>query len=97
MSGGPPQMDLFDYKPNLASQFNKDMPDSVRGNQQLTGMTAGQAHFPVAPFPLVLWAAWRTGTWVSSLLPFTARMVDQLTIIKTRTLTPSITSRRLCS
>ena len=41
MSGGPPQMDLFDYKPNLAAQFNKDMPDSVRGNQQLTGMTVG--------------------------------------------------------
>ena len=38
MSGGPPQMDLFDYKPNLAAQFNEDMPDSVRGNQQLTGM-----------------------------------------------------------
>ncbi|MBO0912649.1 MAG: DUF1501 domain-containing protein, partial [Acidobacteria bacterium] len=45
MSGGPPQMDLFDYKPNLASRFNDDMPDSVRGNQQLTGMTAGQARF----------------------------------------------------
>src|SRR5271169_1387416 len=38
MSGGPPQIDLLDYKPNLAAQFNKDMPDSVRGSQQLTGM-----------------------------------------------------------
>ena len=37
MSGGPPQIDLLDYKPNLASQYNKDIPDSVRGNQQLTG------------------------------------------------------------
>ena len=57
MSGGPPQMDLLDYKPNLASQFNKDMPDSVRGNQQLTGMTAGQAHFPDCAVALAVQAA----------------------------------------
>jgi hypothetical protein len=83
MSGGPPQMDLFDYKPNLASQFNKDMPDSVRGNQQLTGMTAGQAHFPVAPSHWPFGQRGETGAWVSSLLPYTARIVDDLTIIKT--------------
>jgi len=83
MSGGPPQMDLFDYKPNLASQFNKDMPDSVRSNQQLTGMTAGQAHFPVAPSHWPFGQHGETGAWVSSLLPYTARIVDDLTIIKT--------------
>jgi hypothetical protein len=83
MSGGPPQMDLFDYKPNLAAQFNQDMPDSVRGNQQLTGMTAGQAHFPVAPSHWPFGQHGQTGTWVSNLLPYTARMVDDLTIIKT--------------
>ena len=46
MSGGPPQIDLLDYKPNLAALYDKDIPDSVRGGQQLTGMTAGQARFP---------------------------------------------------
>jgi hypothetical protein len=83
MSGGPPQIDLLDYKPNLAAQFNKDMPDSVRGSQQLTGMTAGQAHFPVAPSHWPFAQHGQTGTWVSDLLPYTARMVDDLTIIKT--------------
>ena len=83
MSGGPPQMDLFDYKAGLASQFNKDMPDSIRGNQQLTGMTAGQAHFPVAPSHWPFGRHGETGTWVSELLPYTSRMVDDLTIIKT--------------
>ena len=82
MSGGPPQIDLLDYKPNLASQFNKDMPDSVRGNQQLTGMTAGQARFPIAPSHWAFKQYGQTGTWVSDLLPYTARMVDDLTIIK---------------
>src|SRR3984957_21079025 len=41
MSGAPSQMDLWDYKPALAAQFDKDLPDSVRGNQALTGMTSG--------------------------------------------------------
>src|SRR5216683_110984 len=82
MSGGPPQMDLFDYKPNLAAQYNKDMPDSVRGNQQLTGMTAGQARFPIAPAHWPFNQHGQTGTWISELLPYTARMVDDLTFIK---------------
>ena len=59
------------------------MPDSVRGNQQLTGMTAGQAHFPVAPSHWPFAQHGQTGTWVSDLLPYTARMIDDLTIIKT--------------
>src|ERR1700756_5076811 len=97
MSGGPPQMDLFDYKPNLASQFDKDMPDSVRGNQQLTGMTAGQAHFPVAPSHWPFSQKGQTGTWVSDLLPFTARMWTSLPSSKQPTRMQSIMSRQLCS
>src|ERR1035437_7598478 len=27
MVGGPPQMDLFDYKPRLGEFFDKDLPD----------------------------------------------------------------------
>src|SRR6476660_5485139 len=79
MSGAPPQVDLFDYKPNLAGQFDKDMPASVRGDQQLTGMTAGQARFPVAPAHWPFSQHGKTGTWISDLLPHTARMVDDLT------------------
>ncbi|HET8827032.1 MAG TPA: DUF1501 domain-containing protein, partial [Terriglobales bacterium] len=82
MSGAPPQVDMFDYKPNLAAQFNADMPASVRGNQQLTGMTAGQARFPIAPAHWPFNQHGQTGTWISDLLPHTARMVDDLTFIK---------------
>src|SRR5277367_4478321 len=82
MSGGPSQVDLLDYKPNLAALYNKDIPDSVRGNQQLTGMTAGQAHFPIAPSHWAFKRYGQSGTWVSDLLPYTAQMVDDLTIIK---------------
>ena len=48
-AGAPSQLDLFDYKPGLAALFDKDLPDSVRGGQRLTGMTAGQKRFPIAP------------------------------------------------
>ena len=82
MSGGPSQIDLLDYKPNLAALYDKDIPDSVRGAQQLTGMTAGQARFPIAPAHWEFKRYGQSGAWVSDLLPYTARMVDDLTIIK---------------
>ncbi len=47
MSGAPPQMDLLDYKPRLAAYYDSELPDSVRGSQTLTGMTAGQSRFPI--------------------------------------------------
>lgn len=82
MSGGPPQMDLFDYKPGLAQLYDKDIPESVRGTQQLTGMTAGQARFPIAPSHWSFKQYGKSGAWISDLLPNTARMVDDLTIIR---------------
>jgi hypothetical protein len=82
MSGGPPQIDMWDYKPNLAALYKTDVPDSVRGAQQLTGMTAGQSHFPIAPSHWAFKRNGKTGTWVSELLPYTASIVDDLTIIK---------------
>jgi Protein of unknown function (DUF1501) len=82
MSGGPSQVDLLDYKPNLANLYDKDIPASVRGGQQLTGMTAGQARFPIAPSHWAFQRYGKTGTWVSDLLPYTSRMVDDLAIIK---------------
>src|SRR6059036_3275538 len=48
-SGAPSQMDLFDYKPKLERFRGAELPDSVRMGQRLTGMTATQASFPVAP------------------------------------------------
>jgi Protein of unknown function (DUF1501) len=82
MSGGPSQIDLLDYKPSLAALYDKDIPDSVRGAQQLTGMTSGQARFPIAPSHWAFRRYGETGTWVSELLPYTARMIDDLAIIK---------------
>src|SRR5947209_13449138 len=42
MVGGPPQMDLYDYKPQMKAWYDKDLPGSVRMGQRLTTMTSGQ-------------------------------------------------------
>src|SRR5215470_5622418 len=81
MSGAPSQMDLWDYKPQLATLYDKDLPESVRGNQALTGMTAGQARFPIAPSHWGFTRQGKSGTWVSDLLPWTGRLVDDLTLV----------------
>jgi hypothetical protein len=81
-SGAPSQMDLFDHKPKLAGLRGTELPDSVRKGQRLTGMTAGQASFPVAPSRFRFARHGRCGAWVSELLPHTARVVDDLCFIK---------------
>jgi hypothetical protein len=80
--GAPSQLELFDYKPRLQELRGSELPDSVRQGQRLTGMTAAQSSFPVAP-PLFHFAQYgNSGAWVSELLPHTAKVVDHLCFIK---------------
>ena len=51
-SGGPSQMELFDYKPRLVEFQGQDLPESIRGGQRLTGMSATQSAFPVRPIKI---------------------------------------------
>jgi hypothetical protein len=83
LNGGPSQMDLFDYKPRMADLFDKDLPDSIRQNQRLTTMTSGQTRFPIAPSKYKFAQHGKSGAWVSELLPWTAKVVDELAILKT--------------
>ena len=82
MAGAPAQMDMLDYKPLMQEMFDKDLPDSVRGEQRLTTMTSGQDRFPIAPSIYQFDRHGQSGAWVSELLPHTAGMVDDLAIIK---------------
>jgi hypothetical protein len=82
MVGGPAQMDLYDYKPKMADWFDKDLPDSVRMGQRLTTMTSGQARFPIAPSKFKFAQHGECGMWVSELLPWTAKMVDDLCFVR---------------
>lgn len=83
MLGAPPQMETFDYKPKMAEWFDKDLPESVRQGQRLTTMTSGQTRFPVAPSAFKFAQYGKSGTWVSELLPYTAKMVDDIAVVRT--------------
>ncbi|HEY3837057.1 MAG TPA: DUF1501 domain-containing protein [Bryobacteraceae bacterium] len=82
-SGGPSQLDLFDYKPKLRDHTGLDLPASIRMGQRITGMTSGQATLPVTPTIFGFKQYGQAGAWVSELLPHTAKVVDDLTIVKT--------------
>jgi hypothetical protein len=82
-SGGPSQMDLFDPKPTLRDRRGEDLPASIRMGQRLTGMTATQDRFPVAPSIYRFRRHGQSGTWMSELLPHLAGVADELCVIRT--------------
>ena len=82
MSGAPSQLDMWDHKPGLRELYDTDIPPSVVGGQRLTTMTSGQNRFPIAPSIFEFARHGQTGSWVSELLPYTASVVDELTVIR---------------
>ncbi|MBL6757996.1 MAG: DUF1501 domain-containing protein [Planctomycetes bacterium] len=81
-SGGPSHIDLFDYKPVMRELHGQELPESVRGGQRVTGMTAGQKSFPVLAPPYEFKQHGESGAWVSELMPWTARIADKLCFLK---------------
>ncbi len=80
--GAPPQMDLLDHKPKMKDWYNKELPESVRQGQRLTTMTSGQARFPIAPSVFEFEQHGESGGWISELLPYTGKMIDDIAIIR---------------
>jgi hypothetical protein len=81
-SGGPSQMELFDYKPRLKEFQGTDLPESIRQGQRLTNMSSAQLSFPVVPSRFAFAQHGQSGAWVSELMPHTAKVADELTFIK---------------
>ena len=82
MSGGPSQLDMFDYKPLLNEKNGEELPDSVRQGQRLTGMSGNQASLPLAGSIFRFDQQGKSGVWVSELLPHTAKMVDEMCVVR---------------
>jgi hypothetical protein len=82
MAGGPSQLETFDYKPLLNQRNGENLPDSVRMGQRLTGMSGNQATLPLAGSIYKFGQHGNPGAWVSELLPHTARIVDELCIVR---------------
>ena len=81
-NGAPSQLDLFDYKPKLQEMFGQDLPESIRNGQRLTGMTADQKKFPLAGSVFKFGEYGQAKNWMSELLPHTAKVVDDLCVIR---------------
>ena len=82
-AGAPSQLELLDHKPGLEAHFDKDLPASIRGEQRLTGMTAGQKRFPVAPSVYKFQQRGKSGIWMSELLPHISQFADDICIVRT--------------
>ena len=85
MAGAPSQLDMFDYKPVLNDHFGEDLRSmsSIQMGQRLTTMTSGQSTLPLAPSKYKFQQYGENGAWVSELLPYHTRMIDDLAVIKT--------------
>ncbi len=81
-SGGPSQIETFDYKPALEKLHGTELPDSIRKGQRITGMTSGQTAFPCVKSMFKFAQHGQSGIHVSELLPHTAKVIDDLTVIK---------------
>jgi hypothetical protein len=81
-SGAPSHIDLFDYKPAMQQYHGVELPASIRMGQRITGMTSGQAKFPVAATRFKFSQHGESGAWLSELLPYTGKVVDNIAIIK---------------
>ncbi|MCA9213721.1 MAG: DUF1501 domain-containing protein [Planctomycetales bacterium] len=81
-SGGPSQMDLFDYKPVLNERHGEELPDSIRRGQRLTAMSGNQASLPLAGSPFKFAQYGKSGAWVSNILPSIAKITDDLCFVK---------------
>jgi hypothetical protein len=81
-SGGPSHLDLYDYKPLLNKMHGQQLPDSVRGGQRLTGMSASQSSIPLAGTAFQFQQHGQSGAWLSETLPHIAKVADDLCFIK---------------
>ncbi|MFT7641891.1 MAG: hypothetical protein ACI9G1_003642, partial [Pirellulaceae bacterium] len=80
-SGGPSQIELFDYKPGLKNWAGKELPASVRQGQRLTTMTASQKQL-IMPARTSFQQYGESGATIGEWLPYHSRVVDDLCFVK---------------
>ncbi|NQV73354.1 DUF1501 domain-containing protein [bacterium] len=81
-SGGPSHLELLDYKPTLQELNGQELPESVRGGQRLTGMSANQKSLPMAGSQFKFSQHGKGGGWFSDLIPHTASIADDICVIR---------------
>ena len=81
-AGAPSQLESFDYKPLLNERMGEDLPESIRGGQRLTGMTANQDKFPLVGAFAGFKQYGKNGTWISDYFPHIGKIVDEICLVK---------------
>ena len=80
--GGPSQLDLYDYKPQLQKWHGKELPDSIRQGQRLTTMTSEQGHLKIMASQYKFHQNKKTGHYFSELLPHLRGISEELCFIR---------------
>jgi len=78
MSGGPSQMDLFDYKPRLDQGSGEKLPYNLPATEATVGLENTRLLGPISSFA----HAGESGLYMSDLLPHTARHADDLCVLR---------------
>ena len=80
-SGGPAQMDLLDYKPELRNRHGQEVPKSIYPDDRKTTMSSAQASFPVAASKFDFPRCGESGMRISEVLPHIGKMADDICLI----------------
>jgi hypothetical protein len=79
MSGGPPQQDLFDYKPTLVRHNMQPCPDELLKNQRFAFI---KGHPKLLGTPYKFQKRGDSGQSISDLLPQIGEVVDDIAVIR---------------
>ena len=79
MSGGPPQQDLFDYKPTLVKHNMQPCPDELLKNQRFAFI---KGHPKLLGTPYKFHQRGQSGQSISDLLPHIGEVVDDIAVIR---------------
>ncbi len=82
MAGGPSQLDLFDHKPMLNQLNGQPIPQSYLEGKRFAFMDSSH-RINLLGSRRSFQQYGQNGAWVSDLLPHTAKIVDELTFIRT--------------
>jgi len=79
MSGAPPHLDIFDYKPELVKRTDQDCPDSVLKGRTFA-FTTGVPKLMGTPRTFKQYG--QAGMWMSDAVPNFHRIADDITLIR---------------
>ena len=82
MAGGPSQLEMFEHKPQLTKLNGKPIPESfIKGKRFAFMNSSHRINLLGSKRPFKQYG--ENGTWVSDLLPWTAKIVDEICLVKT--------------